>query len=307
MDTPWRLHLTNRTIQYLDILPGEPALLAVWPRRDRVMYYDLDTGAVHGETQISIPDVTDRSSLDWQNFISGLTAPNGAAMTLIRMPNAVLRLTLDRSVRLYRDGAVDLYVQVGSDEKRLDEGGVEAFLDVDLDVSEGIISAMDERGCLHLFRRQERIGTHDLDLNVQPDLRPLVATACDGKTTFVTDRQSLLSVDLTGRVLKRIETQYVVGRMACSPCGKWLMTTDMDTGVIRIYHGATLRQTHQRFAIDLLAEARQLQLIADLPPLMVALSAMTISEAGIIAFAISGVICVTSVEQMDAIPQVGPV
>ena len=66
----WRLHLTNQAIQRLDILDGDPPLLAVWTRRDRVAYYHLETGAQYSEQRLKIPDSDQRDS-DGRNGFSG--------------------------------------------------------------------------------------------------------------------------------------------------------------------------------------------------------------------------------------------
>jgi hypothetical protein len=82
-----------------------------------------------------------------------------------------------------------------------------------------------------------------------------------------------------------------------------LATSDAEAGVIRIYHGESLVPTHQKFAIDLVARATQVQLLADLPPLDTIARALTVHAKGVIAFAMSGVVCVTDVSQMDELPR----
>lgn len=69
------------------------------------------------------------------------------------------------------------------------------------------------------------------------------------------------------------------------------MTSDPETGVIRVYNRPELAPTHQRHALDLLQDADQLQLIADLPPFGAAPGAMAIDDTGALAFNISGVVC----------------
>jgi len=49
--------------------------------------------------------------------------------------------------------------------------------------------------------------------------------------------------------------------------------------------------THQRFVSDLMSTARQVQLMADLPPVRAALSALTCDGEEHIAFAVTGQVC----------------
>jgi len=77
----------------------------------------------------------------------------------------------------------------------------------------------------------------------------------------------------------------------------------METNVIRAYSGSDLTPTHQRHAIDLLADATQIQLLADLPPAQVAVSALTVTSKGVIAFALAGVICISDMSHMTALPR----
>ena len=113
----------------------------------------------------------------------------------------------------------------------------------------------------------------------------------------------LILTDSSGKVRKSQPTHYIVARIACSPNGGMLATSDAESGVIRVYHGDSLLPTHQKFAIDLVADATQIQLLADLPPLDTIARALTVHAKGILAFAMSGVVCVTDVSRMDELPR----
>lgn len=119
----------------------------------------------------------------------------------------------------------------------------------------------------------------------------------------MTDSQRVILINSNGQVRKRLETHYLIGKLDCSPNGQQLITSDMDSNVVRVYNGAELTPTHQRHAIDLLAEADQLQLMADFPPANVALNALTINNKGIVVFALAGVICASDITYMDVLPQ----
>lgn len=307
LEPGWRLHLSNRTLYHLDILnpvngagaESSSTLIGAWIRRDRVAYFDLYTGAAAGETSFVHPTTADRGSLDWQNFVNTLHAPNGATHTLYRMPRAVLRLTDDKKWRLYRGGAAELYLQNGGNgaEKKLEIREVKGFLAVRLDSASGVIAALDEAGKLHIYQGDAWQDAQPTPLSTGADALPDLVIANNGDRIFLTDRRSLIAMTRDGRVIRLVNNGDTIGRVACSPNGQYVISSDLDSGVLRVFDGATLRQTHQRYAVDLLAEAHQLQLIADAPPLTAALSALTISDEGIVAFAVAGVVCVGSIHQ----------
>lgn len=305
LDPGWRLHLSSRTLYHLDILnpvngaESASMLVGAWIRRDRVAYFDLKTGAAAGETSFEHPPTVDRTSLEWRNFVTTLHAPNGATHTLYRMPRAVLRLTDDRKWRLYRAGAADLYLQNGGNgaEKKLDTRNVKGFLAVKLDSTSGVIAALDEAGKLHIYQQDAWQDVYPTPLSTGTDSLPDLVIANNGDRIFLTDRHSLAAMTSDGRVIRLVANGDTIGRVACSSNGQYVVSSDLDSGVLRIFDGRTLKQTHQRYAMDLLAEAHQLQLIADTPPLTAALSALTISDEGMVAFAVAGVMCVCSVHQ----------
>lgn len=300
----WRLHLTNQAVQRLDILEGDPALLAAWSRRDRVAYYDLETGTPRGEVSLDFPAETDRSSEAWTAFAAELKAPNDAYLPVVRGPRFTVYITDDGRMRLYDDGDAALSLaEAGEDEIKLDMDGASGIAALALDRFLGLSAALDRDGKLHLFQQHIRVGAFDLDMKLEPDLRPALAISRGGGAIYVTEGRHIILTDSSGSVRKRIAAHYFVRQMTCSPDGRYLITGDMETGVIRVYDGAELIPTHQRFAIDLLAEATQIQLLADLPPPSVALSALTINNKGQLAFSLAGVICVADLSQMDELPR----
>ena len=81
------------------------------------------------------------------------------------------------------------------------------------------------------------------------------------------------------------------------------MTSDGEAGVLRVYKANDLSLTHQRFAIDLVAEATQVQLLADLPPLDTGISGLTLDDSGNVAFVMAGVVCASDLTYMDEVPR----
>ncbi|MEQ8678037.1 MAG: hypothetical protein RLP44_00080 [Aggregatilineales bacterium] len=302
----WRLHLTNQAIQSLEIVDGDPPILVVWSRRDRVAYYGLMSGTPYGEISFEVPIVENRQEETWQTFLNTLIVPNDAYLPVIHTPSIDIYTTDDGRMRLYHVGDAGLFLESDGKEIALEVEGVERFRAVALDRFLGLSAAIDDEGKLHIYQQHIRVGAFDLGLTMDEGLKLSVAISRGGGAIFVSDGQRVVLTDSSGRIRKKLEPHYFIGDISCSPNGKYLVMNDIETGVLRVYSGTELQPLHQRFAIDLLAEATQTQLIADLPPMMVGLSALTMDNKKQIAFAMSGVICVTDTEHMDDLPRPQP-
>lgn len=299
----WRLHLTNQAIQRVDILPGKPPLLGVWLARDRAAFFDPDGGTQAGEMVYKAPAVESRQSAKWQEFTASLTAPNGAALPVVRAAGTTIYTTEDGRMRLYIAGD-DLFLETGGKEVKLDTGEA-AFAAIGIDRFLGLIAALDEQFRLTIYQQHIRVGQFDTGLKIEDDTNPGVVVSNGGSAIFVSNGHEVALMDSGGRVRRRLPVHYPVGRMACAPNGKLLLLSDAETGVIRAYSG-DLTPTHQRHAIDLLQDAAQLQLIADLPPASAGVGALAVDNQGTIAFALSGVVCVTALERMTPLPRPQP-
>ncbi len=300
----WRLHLTNQGIQRLHILNDSPSLLAVWLQRDRVAFYDLETGTPYDEMQLSAPDDPDRQSDVWQNYLAGLIAPNKAYLPFVEFDQFSVHLTDDGRMRLYYTRNDKLFLEADGQEVALSLTAVESIHTLAFDRFLGFSALLDEKNRLHIFQQHIPVGIFDLEgLIWNPELRPMLAISRAGSSIYVSDGQRLLLSDSAGTIRKVLDTYYFVRQIACSPNGNYIVLSDVDTGVIRVYDGSTLTLTHQRFAIDLVAHARQVQLLADLPPYAVAPRALAINDKGILAFAMSGVICVSDLSNMEEVPR----
>jgi len=299
----WRVHLTNQAIQRLDILPGKPVLLAAWTQRDRATYFDLESGVEMGEHQHK---AVSRQSDKWPEFAASLIAPNGAFLPVIRTAQTTIFTTEDGRMRVFYMGGTNLSLEVEGKEVPLEIKGAGDFIALAFDRVMGVIAALDEKGKLHLYQQHIRVGMFDLKLKLDPDYPPVLAIADGGAAVFVAAGREIVLTDAGGRVKKRLSVHYFIGRSACSPDGRLFVTCDAEIGVIRVYDGEDLTPTHQRHAIDLLHNATQIQLIADFPPASAAPGTLTISNQGMLAFSISGVICATALKRLDLLPRPQP-
>jgi hypothetical protein len=298
----WRLHLTNQTIAHLDIIDGDPTLLAVWLRHDRVVFHDLANGAAHGECVLVPPETDNRVAAAWHTFVGDLVAPGGIFLPQVQMPDLAIYATNDGRVRLYNAKEAAFFLDMDGHEIALDCGDVTTLVALAFDNLRGSIAALRHDGTLYIFQQHALVSKADLGSFLQMDLQLSVAISQSG-SVFVTDGQQIILVDFDGTVQHRRSVHYVIRLMACSPNGQYLTTYDMETGVIRVYDGLTLTLCYQRFAIDLVANAAQVQLMAKLPSISAAATALAINDTGIIAFAMSGVVCVTELAHMGVLPR----
>jgi hypothetical protein len=299
----WRLHLSDRTIRWLDIVPGKPTILAAWTQSNRVSFLDLQTGMSKGERTIEPPGTDDRRSPAWQEFVKSLAAPNGVALPMVRTRQATIHLDTDGGTRLYQTAPNELYLEIDGKESKLETDGTAAFIAVAMDRALGLLAALDSAARLHLYQEHVRVGVFDTGLVVNEEFRPSLVIAYGGTALFLTDGQSVVLMDASGRVRKRLSLHFRMGAMNCSPDGRRFVISDFDANVVRIYDGSLL-PTHQRFAVDLLTEAKRSQLLASSASTSEALGPLAINNNGALAFAVSGTVCVTSLARMKAVPKI---
>lgn len=300
----WRIHLTNQAIRELHILSGKPHLLAVWTQMSRVEFYDLETGANYGDRQIPPSPTEVYTSEAWQTYLASLLdVKDRAYLPIVTLPQVTIYTTDDGQLHLFRESYNSLKLLSDSNLFRLDAPEAETFIALDLDRALGVIVALDNRGHLFIYQQNILVGDFDIGLQVDELIGATVIVPNGGGAIFATDGKQIVMTDTSGEVLHRKQVHYNIRQIACSPGGGMVVTSDNEAGLIRLYNGSDLTPTHQRFAVDLIAEAQQVQLMADLPPVSVSISALTAGNRGIIGFAMSGVVCVTNVSQLTKLPR----
>lgn len=296
----WRVHLSNRALYRLDILSGPRfPVLAAWPQPERVTYFDLSSGAALREHEHEIDDFAVREHEAWQTILPQLVAPNGAYPPVVASETWTVYTLRDGQRRFFYNADEAFIVNGPEAVKR--EGGPP--LAVGLDRASGLLALLDTTGQLHLHPQSGESRHLDIGLTENPGGRSGIAVVDGERGVCAASDQTLVRVDSQGKLLKRVELPYSIGRFASSPDGRLLACGDMDANVIRIYDGDRLQPMFQRHAIDLMAGATQLQLIADLPPSRVAMNSLAVDNAGNLAFALAGVLCVTAVAQMRPLPK----
>jgi len=301
----WRIHLTNQAIRELHILSGKPRMLAVWTQRNRVEFYDLETGALYGDRHIDpVPDENDYLSEAWQTYLADLKDVKARSyLPVVTTEQATVYTTEDGKLHLFREDYNMLQMLTDGHLYELDTTSVQSFVSVDLDLALGIVAGLDSTGKLYIYQQNIFVGDFDIGLEIDPFLHSAVIISNGGGTIFATDGRQIVMTDASGEVLHRVPVHYNIRQIACSPGGGMVVTSDNEAGLIRVYSGSDLTHTHQRFAVDLIADAQQVQLMADLPPITVAISALVAGNRGAIGFAMSGVICMTNVGQLTKLPR----
>ena len=297
----WRLYLTDQTVRRLDILPGKPSVLAAWTGVRRVFFFDLKNGNRLGERAYDGILPPERAGEAWQTYVGGFHAPNEAPLPHVRLDGLTLYNGGDGAVRLLHDDSGDLVLDMGAQHVRLHRDEDTRFVAVAYDRGSGLTAAIDEGGRLHTYKHDVRLAIVDLGLAVE-DWRPSLALPVSGNTVICSNGETVFVTDARGNLRQRLDLHYRLGSLACSPNGKYLALGDVDVGVIRVYD-AHLQATHQRFAADLLADARRVQLIGGTSGSGAMLSALALNNRGALAFALAGMVCVSNLGRMTLIPR----
>lgn len=294
----WRVHLSDEAVYRLDILKD---ILCVWVAMDEAAFFDLETGAALGTLAVSVPPdgLPERGTDEWMAFLDGLRAPNGARLPVIRLPNLTVHQTDDGTRRLYDDGHG---VTLPTDDGETSLGMADKlFIAVKMDRGQGLVAALDERSNLYVYEQALPLTTEtDIGLQRHDDLLPDVVIADAGSALYAADGMQVVRATRDGGVVTTLKLPYPVGQIACSRNGEVLITTDSETGILRVYQGERMHFTHQKFAIDLFAAAQQVQLLADVPTPRLGVSALTVTDEGVVAFAMDGIVTVTHFTAMQA-------
>ena len=298
----WRLHLSDQTVRRLDILPGKPSVLAAWTGLRRVFFFDLTHGSRLGERAYDGILPPARTGEPWQTFVNGFRAPNDATLPVVRATGLTLYTSTAGATRVIHDDETgDLLLNTGDQHVRLHRDSSAAFVAVAYDRGTGLIAALDASGRLHTYKRDLRLAIVDLHLAVD-DWRPSLILPQTGNTIICGNGDTIVATDPAGQVRKRLPLHYRMGPIACSPDGKNLALADADIGVIRVYD-ENLQPTHQRFAADMLADARRVQLMGGNGGSSSMLSALALNNRGVLAFAVAGIVCVSSMSRMAVLPR----
>jgi hypothetical protein len=281
--------------------------VAVWDNRHNVHFYDRRDAMPLGELHLAETEPPeDLTAENWRAIAETLRAPNdGPYLPGVYLSRLVIHQSADGRMRLYHFQDGSLILEVDGRNIALDREQDGRFLVAGLDRALGMSAAFNDAGLLHIFQQHVRVGTFEIELKQGLDARlNLVMPEAQGQL-ILSDGERILVVDSAGQIKDELVTHYTAGALAVSPNGELLAVADIDDNLVRVY-AEGLRPTHQKHAIDLMVNTRQVQLLASLPGRKAGLGALEIADDGTIAFALGGVACVTDLKALDELPQPQP-
>ncbi len=296
----WRIQLSNRPIRRLDILSGQRSLLAVWPNIHQVHYFDLQHGTKLEHHDLAEPDPPQRDQPAWGDYLKTLVAPNGMMLPVVQGNRLTLYTSTDRAIQLIRQN--DAFIlNVGGSEAPLDVEPNADIVLISMDRTAGLLAFLDRLGRVHVYRQRVRTGIFDTDLAIGSNSFPQLSTPDGGASIMVGDGQQIVILEPDGRIKRRFPTYYAFGAVACSPDGRLITTSDLDSGVIRVYNASNMLLTHQRFVVDLLADAKRAQLLPVTESTSAAIGTLAITNKGALAFSTMGLVCVSNLSRMKLV------
>ena len=302
----WRLHLSNQVIGPLAICGQRAPILLAFTRVDRLSMLDLASGAALHEGELALPSAPPLPiGRHWLDYFDALRDVDGKLLPRVAARRGLdVCQTRDGLWRLLVNGAGAISWRLGDDPRVIRLADAERWVLVDFEPQRGLWCALDEHGRRHLYLRDSLLHiSAPSPLRVQSGVLAL-ALACDGRC-FACDGRLLLIWDAQGRAAQH-SLAFTANRLAISHDGARLALADQENGVLRLYRTQDGTQTHQKTAIDLMARAAQLQLLADLPPPHSAVSGLALAhdaEQGWLAFSIGGVVAVVSFSELDCVAE----
>ncbi len=296
----WRIQLSNRPIQRLDILSGQRSLLAAWPSPKQVHYFDLQHGTKLDHLNLAEPESPDRDLPAWAEYQKTLTAPNEVTLPVVKGKRFTFYSSANRAIQLIQDGAAFTLNVNGSESPLELEPNIE-IARIAMDRTVGLLAFLDYLGRVHIYHRHLRVGIFDTNLAISSDSFPQLIVADGGAAIMVGNGLQIAIFEPDGRIKRRYTTHFPYGVLACSPDSRSLALSDLDSGVIRIYNASNMLLTHQRFAVDLLADAKRAQLLPVTITTSAAISTLAITNKGALAFSTMGLVCVSNLSRMKLI------
>ncbi|MFZ4827330.1 MAG: hypothetical protein ACOYLB_08235 [Phototrophicaceae bacterium] len=296
----WRIHINDRTIHKLQIISKDnERILLVW-YQNAIGCYDVEKGVLY-DTRRPISSPEPSAGEEWETYLDSLRAPNGLPLPYVRTKNALLYLTMDGNQTVVDDG-FGLQVLAKKTLHHFSQIDTE-MLTMSVDYKSGIIAVLGENTHLYLYRETTLLGEYALPIPLKQGILPDVFMSEHAQQVFICDGNHLLVYNRAGALRIHHTFSYTVGKIACSPNGEMLIASDAHNGVLRVYVGGQqFRFSYQKFAVDLYAKARQLQLLVSAPTPLTAVNGLTIEDDGTFAFSMGGVVVMTHIDYMDEIP-----
>ncbi len=296
----WWLGVCDHPVHAVQLVGGDPPLVAVWLTSQSVQFYDVRSGALYDSWRIVPPVDTGRESETWRLFLETLRAPNGAYLPIVDTGQMVIHTSLDGRVRLYHHSDHGLTLAIDGDQFRLKDDRI-PVLAAGLDRELATVGALGADNRLYLFQQHVFVGAYDIDARLD-GTAPVVLLPDAAGTVVVAAAGTVLLCDTAGQVTEHLTVPFAGRAVSCSPDGSLIALVDREQDMIRVYNG-DLRLTHQHAALDVLDQAASLQLLVEYPAADAVPEALAIADDGTLVFAVDGALCRTHISALTPLPQ----
>lgn len=290
----WWLDLSDDPPHAVQLLDGDPALIAVWTTPQTVQFYAQDTGASYGHLTVSAPPGTDEA---WRDFLGSLRAPNNAYLPVVDTTAGVIYMAYDGRLSVYCLPDASLSLIVDGLQTALTPTGTVCAIDLDREL--GTVGVLAADGQLHIYQQHVHIG--DFPADASGDVVALLLPDFTG-TIWIVSSARIQTRDLGGTLLHSKQPLAASSAAACTPDGALLVTADRDQAFLRVYD-AELHLVRQGSAWNLWADSTQIQLLAAPPFEDALLRSLDVANDGTLVFALGGSLCLTHINQLTPVPR----
>jgi hypothetical protein len=297
----WHLELSHRPLFAVQLLDGEPVQVAAWVSTRKVHFYAAENGAFYGDLSVAEPANRDMQSEAWRAFLETLRAPNGAYLPVVDTGQRVIHTSADGRLRVYREPDDRLLLDVDGRQTALVREGNAPLVAVGLDRDLGTLGALSADGLLHIYQQHVYVGAFAVEVQLDGAIPKVLLPGATG-TVVVIDTAAIQTMDMGGQVQRRLAAPAAVESVACSPDGSQIVVGDREQGIMRLYD-VELTLMRQRATLDVLARTAQLQLFDALLPPDGTPETVDVANDGTLAFALTGILCLTHIDELTALPQ----
>ena len=183
----WRIHVSNHTIRHLEILRGDPSLLAAWTQPNRVECFHLLTGTSHGFCEFSaLPTEDDFHDQEWRTYLEPTDdGPWRTRLTKLMLQRLTIYRTEDGRIRLVHFTGGRLLWIGEEDDRALTFA--EDLVVIDLDRTSGRAATLNSGGRLDIYQCGDLLSSFDIGLRINPFEAAGLAICGDGEKVYLTD------------------------------------------------------------------------------------------------------------------------
>lgn len=295
----WRLWVAHGALHGVAMIPAARPLVVLWDTPRRAYVFDAHRAELLADLTIPPPPPGAPPSDAWDTFLNALRTPGGDWLPHVQAETWEVHTSHDGRLRLLQQGDHDLTAQIEGEFVRLPRDGEAPLRVAALDRDLGTAAALDAQGRLHIYQQAVYVGAFPLALEDGP---ALLALADAAGSVLVGSGVALRLVDLAGRVQTQATLPAPVVACSIAPNGAWIAA--VTASGLHIFDAGLLPVRHAALS-DLLARLDPF----DAPTADAELDgaeasrAVAVAPDGTLAFAVGGVVGVTYLDALEALPQ----